>query len=530
MTHTIFRRIMAFAGALAVSVMAVTGVANAVDAADSLPASELGNIKADTVGSLTIHKYKEAGNTSKLSVSGTSKLPESLKDKALAGVTFKVRKINGLDVTTVDGFTKATELSGATARKLAEGAANIGGYTLEDGTEQVTDTNGEAKFENLAVGAYMVFETDAPKEVTAKSDPFLVTIPLRDAEANIWQYNVHVYPKNEIKSESTKKTDSSKTVKVGDELRWDIHTQIPVLAEGRKLTKIQIVDALPDSVQIKSLAVGIVDSKTKTTDDVTLVKDTDYMEYLPTGDTGGAASVYFTEAGLTKAQGYASQFVHVTVITTLRSLGSNNGTIVNKAYPDVTTGTSTEPVPIPPTPDSPPTVPPDTPDTPGYVPPTPSDPTYVGKLKITKVDSTNQSKKLKGAKFQIFPAKADGTYSDQPVQGDGGKNYFETNEQGEILVELSLHESNTGKFKVVETEAPAGFVTPQGDNATTEVTLSAGDVASTNYKTITNVPDNGVVPNLPLTGATGRVVMLFAGMAMIAGAGIAAMRRMRARH
>lgn len=517
MKHNVMKRVMALAAVVAVSALGFASTAHAAPGGGStaIDASELGNITPGTTGSITIHKYEEIGNTTKLSVSGTSAIPQGMKP--LAGVTFSIYPIEGIDVATVDGFNKATELS-KIAKNFRAGApkignARIGEYNLGTAHDtNATDDQGMTKYSGVPLGAYLVVEKGAPAKVTGKAVPFVVTVPVRDTEAKKWQYDVHVYPKNEV-SESSKKTDSSQTVQVGDDIKWDIYTKIPSVAAGKKLTKIQIVDALPDAVRFKSLTAGVVDANTKKTDDVKLIADTDYKLYAPAADTNGSnASIVLTEAGLTKVKDMGGHFVHVNIVATLKSAG--DGTIINKAYPTVDTDVDGTTPPTPPTPDNPPTPPTNTPEI-------PSNPTYVGKLKITKVDADNTTKTLKGAKFQIFPVKGDGSNAD-PVM-NGTDNYFTTNDDGIIEVELSLHEQNTGKFKIVEIEAPAGFVTPDEAHRTTEVTLSAGDVA-TNYKTIENTPNKGVVPNLPLTGASGRILMLLAGGALVMGAGIAAFK------
>lgn len=527
MKHNVMKRVMALAAVVAVSALGFAGTAHAAPGGGStaIDASELGNITPGTTGSITIHKYEETGNKTELSVSGTSTIPQGMKP--LDGVTFSIYPIEGVDVSTVDGFNKATKLS-EIAKNFQAGAAKIGNadtgeYNLGTAHDtKATDAQGMTEYSGVPLGAYLVVEKDAPAKVTGKAVPFVVTVPVRDTQANKWQYDVHVYPKNEV-SESTKTTDSSQTVKVGDDIKWDIYTKIPSVAAGKKLTKVQIVDALPGTVRYKSLMVGVVDANTKKTNDVELTADTDYKLYAPAADTdGGNASIVLTADGLTKLKNKGGHFVHVNIVATLKSAG--DGTIVNKAYPSVDTDVDDTTPPTPPIPDNPPTPPdPDCkPGTPGCVPEVPSNPTYVGKLKITKVDADNTTKTLKGAKFQIFPVKDDGSKADAVM--NGADNYFTTNDNGVIEVELSLHEKTTGKFEVVETEAPAGFVMPDDAHKTTEVTLSAGDKADTNYKTIENTPSNGVVPNLPLTGASGRILMLLAGGALVMGAGIAAFK------
>ena len=61
---------------------------------------------------------------------------------------------------------------------------------------QITDENGEAKFNNLSLGLYLVQETDAPAQITGKVGDFLVSIPMTNADEDDWLYDVHVYPKN----------------------------------------------------------------------------------------------------------------------------------------------------------------------------------------------------------------------------------------------------------------------------------------------------------------------------------------------
>ena len=45
-------------------------------------------------------------------------------------------------------------------------------------------------------GLYYVSETNAPANVTGKTDDFLVSLPMTNAEGDDWIYDVHVFPKN----------------------------------------------------------------------------------------------------------------------------------------------------------------------------------------------------------------------------------------------------------------------------------------------------------------------------------------------
>ncbi|EHT4843730.1 collagen binding domain-containing protein, partial [Listeria monocytogenes] len=66
----------------------------------------------------------------------------------------------------------------------------------------------------------------------------------------------------------------------------------------------------------------------------------------------------------------------------------------------------------------------------------------IGTIKITKVDEDDTTKKLEGAKFQLYTL--DGEKSGQEIK---------TNSEGEIL----LDGIQSGKYKLVETEAPEGY-------------------------------------------------------------------------
>ena len=67
---------------------------------------------------------------------------------------------------------------------------------METISEVKTNANGIAKFENLALGFYVVIETSTPDKVTTPAAPFLVSIPMTTVDGDDWLYDVHVYPKN----------------------------------------------------------------------------------------------------------------------------------------------------------------------------------------------------------------------------------------------------------------------------------------------------------------------------------------------
>ena len=146
-------------------------------------------------GSITIHKYEYNGNEKG---NGTGSEKDKAPDgaKALEDVGFTIYKV--ADEKDLEKYysTNPTALP------------SVGDYTTKDGKikteyakgqvgkEITTDKDGIAKFENLALGFYVVVETKTPDKVTKAIEPFLVSVPMTTTDGENWLYDVHVYPKN----------------------------------------------------------------------------------------------------------------------------------------------------------------------------------------------------------------------------------------------------------------------------------------------------------------------------------------------
>lgn len=152
------------------------------------PSAKMPTIDFDTnkTGSITIHKYEYNGEEK---IKGTGEanqtVPTDEEAKPLAGVKFKITKIAELR----DYY--GTDANALPTVETAKTMSAIGTPVVK-----VTDVNGEAKFEELALGLYLVQETEAPAQITGKVEPFLVSIPMTNAAGDDWLYDVHVYPKN----------------------------------------------------------------------------------------------------------------------------------------------------------------------------------------------------------------------------------------------------------------------------------------------------------------------------------------------
>ena len=158
---------------------------------------------------------------------------------------------------------------------------------------------------------------------------------------------------------------------------------------------------------------------------------------------------------------------------------------------------------------------------------------YTYKLNLVKVDSSQQSTKLSGAKFTIQaknPDEGAGTQT-QYVQADGtlgtDAHVFTTSDDGSI----SVSGLDVGTYTVVETHAPDGYntvpsfdfsITATYENgaltkvgaSTTNATAADASVGSDNAVTVTVKDKAGM--SLPLTGQAGVTLTWVAGGVVLA--------------
>ncbi|WJY67032.1 SpaH/EbpB family LPXTG-anchored major pilin [Corynebacterium auris] len=116
--------------------------------------------------------------------------PNMLPDGGLAGFTFELRRVEGVDLTTASGWEKARAMSLDEARQAANGPR----YTA------TTDSTGTARFTDLPIGLYYVVETppDRPGYTWFYGGPFLITLPIGDATETQWLYDVTIRAKSPL--------------------------------------------------------------------------------------------------------------------------------------------------------------------------------------------------------------------------------------------------------------------------------------------------------------------------------------------
>ena len=157
--------------------------------------------------------------------------------------------------------------------------------------------------------------------------------------------------------------------------------------------------------------------------------------------------------------------------------------------------------------------------------------THTGSIKISKTDDKQNS--LTGATFQLFSVDMEGTLTPFTTAMIGEQTLSEgiINMSADSVV--TVNNIPSGKYKLVETHAPNGFmILPSGieftvnvNEGVTTIHLIQGQGASTEAGTITIVNTPGV--QLPSTGGPGTVLYTAAGLSLLLGASLWLMLRRR---
>lgn len=455
------RRVIAGLGAAAVGLVGFAGAASA----DTVTGT--GNINPDTATSLTIHKYDGTAGTEG---NGTELSDTSGLGNALAGVEFTITPVTAKDGATIDLDTAAgwDLIDGVTAADV-QGS----GYTVDtaNATVVTTGTDGSVEAADLPHGLYLVTETGyGDNSITTPVDPFLVTLPLPQGDGG-WLYDVHVYPKNAVDTNVPTKdvADPTNGVTIGSTVPWTISAPVQPDAPG-DITSFVITDQLDTRLTYASLS---IDGYTEGTD------------YTFTVD-GQLVTIEFTAEGAAKLT--AGDVVTITLNTTVNSLG--DGVIPNQAtvYTNGNDGKTTS-----------------KPGEPGTNPTS-----NWGPLEVLKYADGDTSKTLAGAEFAV--------YSDEAATDQVGTFTTDADGKGSIVLWVGNDDDTTETYYLKETKAPAGYVL---DDQVRTVEVKAGEAATVVVTEIPNTQQDH--PDLPLTGASGQLLMTVGGLALVLLAGGGAM-------
>jgi fimbrial isopeptide formation D2 family protein len=454
-------RRLSLVGAIAAGLLAAVALAAPASALVDGP-----GIDPAQTGSIALHKYVQPEDPSGLPNDGTELTPAELAGLTpLAGVTFTLRSVGNIDLSTNAGWTAVGDLTAADV--LADPAA----YPLTAAGNGATSASGDLTFPSLPLGVYLVTETDpGDNPIAQPTAPFLVTIPLPTGDST-WMYDVNVYPKNAV-TDLTKTVDDTAAFGLGDDVDWTISGTVPYLASTDPLTAFGIRDVLDARLGFSDATVSAV---TAAGDPLALVA-ADYALTVPTpvGATG-TVELVFTAAGLTKLGANQGAVVSLDLSTRVLSIG--DGSIENTAELTVN-GSTTDAEAV----------------------------TEWGALEIFKyatVDGVEE--RLAGAQFQIFASAADAAALTNPVEVDG-----ETTFTSGGTANLTIGGLTVGDYWVVETVAPVGFL---ANTTAIPVTIVLGSTADAVVLEV----ENSQVPAwvLPLTGGNGAAMLGLLGGAVI---------------
>ena len=511
------RRMIAAAGALSIGAAGVIATSAAALAAD--PA--YGTIDQSAIGSIIVHKHLKNDSGTMGKVDGTA----DAGGDGVEGVTFKAFKLSGLDLSKPTDWDKLSALAGnvpanacadPTAPTLGAGAPAVNATAAAEGT---TDGAGVTTLANLPVAAYLVCETAAPADIVEKAKPFVVTVPFpnttNDGDGK-WLYDVHAYPKNQkIEIDKTIADQSVNGFGLGSVVEFPVSTTTPNLDAESQFTYFYLRDKLDSRLtegKVTKITLG----------DDTLVENTDYEQT----NTDNLVVVSFKRAGLAKLKANPGKKLVAVFAGKVSAIG--DGTIKNKA--DLVQDTTYGAIP----PNEPPSVPPFEPDNP---PTSPEVSTDWGNVQLFKYDGDTENATrvgVRGAKFNVFnaadPYAADCSTATKtgdpiPVSINGGapQTDFVSDVNGIVKIDGlyigdSVGSAGAGSkdaakrcYVVEEIEAPAGFVLPQTATTPIEVVKGAQALASYNAQ-IPNTKQS--VPQLPLTGANGQLLMTIGGVSL----------------
>lgn len=342
---------------------------------------------------------------------------------------------------------------------LQASEVTAGGFTTVDKGEKNTDGNGNASFGGLPLGLYLVTETTPPANATATTAPFLVTLPLSQDNGK-WTYDVNVYPKNSVNDTTPTKTVANPTAPVlGSTVDWTITAPVPRANHG--YSSFVITDKLDERLSFQSASLA------------GFTPGNDYT----VSESNGTVKITFTAAGLKKLK--AGNDVVATITTKVTSQG--DGTIENTALVNVNDSNAK----------------------------TPQVSSNWGSLSIHKFAKGDKANSLAGAEFEI--------YSDSAATKSVGKLTTKGDGTASITLWVGNNDDLTQKYWVKESKAPAGYVL---NDTVNEVTVKAGASADAVVFDFPNTQQGH--PNLPLTGADGKMLAMIAGIGLMLIAGGAA--------
>ena len=397
---------------------------------------------------------------------------------------------------------------------------------------KITDENGQASFEGLARGVYLLTEEstkDVPDDVEVKNTmkPVLVQIPMpnevhkTDKDAPEFLWDIYVYPKN-LTDPNAPKVEKSVVepgnmhagMDIGESFPWFITADIPSgIATGKLYC---ITDQLETRLDFDTEVDPVVTIPTADGETLTLDAETDYAFSRDTEKADGRLLTFnFTEAGMRKLDTAPTDNRKVTVTfntiinQTVVERNELGVFIPNSAKLDFTNSIGKE-----------------------YHTESEKPDVYTGGYTFKKVDGITKEA-LKGAEFGIFATEEEA----KAALVENAIQIAESDEKGLVKFE-GLKYGNLGdlssegfsEYWIAETKAPVVIE----DGVEVEYNLLRKPhkvvVNATSHRVVDDsilIIENNKTFLLPFTGGIGTTLFTVGGIALLAAGGVLFMKGRR---
>lgn len=500
-------------------------------------------------GSITIHKYKmpdtENAFESNTESGGTALSEDKLPETAvpLPNVQFKITRVvqneNGEWVSAEGDLAYSAEAKTDKDGIITFGDLNLGRYKIEE----LGIDGGD--------GSNAVLPNEADDAMAGKA--FFVDVPMTEADGKTLNYDVHVYPKNEVLSiekDVTYVGNKHDSFNMNEEQTWIINTAIPGNIALKKdsgsdeynvAQTYEVVDKIDSQLTYKKydengeVVVQAVTMTYGSVDGGALTKDTDYNVQIPSENNGNTLKVSLTDAGKVKLKKLINlsvepaAFLQIQFKTVINETAKTGEAIYNGADLNFTNVAGSEAVTV-------------------SVPEDQRPEVHTGRISVKKVGEKVDGAPLEGVEFMIFDtlenaqAAVEVLQNNNPVEDIKGAlevydpnqtkytTIVRTNSDGVAefkgLAYYTNKANETDKVKgdnegtgektyyIVEIKTVKGYQLP---SKYFEVKVNqTSSVAADPTETIVNVKPS----KLPAAGGRGTIIFTAVGLTVMAAAGI----------
>lgn len=479
--------------------------------------------------SLTLHKSLNP----RIQGEASGNEDQHVSGEPLNGAHFQLQKLHG-NIREQAGLSNLAAVADEFNRARGNWQGNGGlttppldeNFQTRTGVTGGAGIDGELKFSDLEPGAYLVTETQTPTPDGAqgfvKSKPFIVLVPTVNEDGSGWEKNVHVYPKNSSVKVGKEVVDEDKHA-LNDfrdpataQLGYGLTAHVPNVAEGDFLSEFVVQDSynkdeLGIDNDLKPLVYRVPggNGRPKLLNPSTYEVQTQQPVASNAQNLPADANESFKIAiNPETAELESGDSVYVAYQATLLNAKDQDIENAVSSYGAITSGDGAQ----------------------RFETPNDKVVTYIGDVRIHKVDQSNNERFLEGADFDLFRCDAPDKIIQSGTTDDKGQLTFSgihvsdwvNNEAPQQGVEYCLQ----------ETDAPSGYLQTREEPYRFYLNIDSrefvdgsqnGETIRRVSMTIENIPDTDR-PLLPKTGGMGILLVTLLGLGIIGG-GVYAARR-----